>query len=154
MLRLLKRLNRKEWLMIVVSVWFIVIQVSLELAIPDYMTKITNALETSGSTAIDILRPGSRMLLYSLLSVAAAIVVGYFAARVAASFSARLRQAVFDQVSAYSSADINRFSTASLLTRSTNDITQVQTLIAMGMQVLIKAPITAIWAITKIANKN
>ncbi|KRK39867.1 ABC transporter ATP-binding protein [Loigolactobacillus bifermentans] len=154
MLRLLKRLNRKEWLMIVVSVWFIVIQVSLELAIPDYMTKITNALETSGSTAIDILRPGSRMLLYSLLSVAAAIVVGYFAARVAASFSARLRQVVFDQVSAYSSADINRFSTASLLTRSTNDITQVQTLIAMGMQVLIKAPITAIWAITKIANKN
>lgn len=154
MIKLLKRLDRKEWLMIAVSVIFIVAQVGLELAIPDYMTRITNALEESGSSAVDILRPGMRMLAYSLLSVASSIVVGYFAANVAASFSARLRSDVFDQVMDYSTAEINQFSTSSLLTRSTNDITQVQTLIAMGTQMLIKAPITAIWAITKIANKN
>ncbi|ERL65094.1 ABC transporter ATP-binding protein [Schleiferilactobacillus shenzhenensis] len=154
MLKLLKRLNKKEWLTIAVSVLFITAQVGFELAIPGYMTQITTALETKGTTAATILRPGAVMLLYSLLSMASSVIVGYLAAHIAAGFAARVRGQVFDRVMAYSTADINRFSIPSLLTRSTNDITQVQMIIAMGMQVLIKAPITAVWAITKIANKG
>lgn len=154
MLKIIKRFTKKEWLMVFASAVFILLQVGLELAIPGYMTKITTALETAGSTTSDILIPGVQMLIYSLLSVASSIVVGYFAANLAASFSAELRNDVFNQVLDYSETDIGNFSTSSLLTRTTNDITQVQTLIAMGTQALIKAPITAIWAITKIADKN
>ncbi|MDO4670759.1 MAG: ABC transporter ATP-binding protein [Aerococcus sp.] len=154
MLKMFKRLNRKEWFMLFLSVTFIAIQVGLELAIPDNMTKITRALEMPGTTTMDILKPGGKMLLYSLLSVTSAIIVGYFASHVAASFAARLRRDVFDKVMDYSLGDINQFSTASLLTRTTNDVTQLQTLIAIGTQVLIKAPILAIWAMTKIINKN
>lgn len=154
MLKLLKRLNRREWLVIAVSIVFIAAQVGFELAIPGYMTQITTALETKGTGAGDILRPGGVMLLCSLLIMASSIIVGYLAAHVAAGFSARIRGKVFNRVMAYSSADISKFSIPSLLTRTTNDITQVQSIIAMGMQVLIKAPITAVWAITKIANKG
>lgn len=154
MLKLLKRLTKREYAMIAISTIFIAIQVWLELKIPDYMTKITSALGTPGSTTMDILRPGGFMLGLSILSMLSAIVVGYFAARVAAGFSARLRGSVFNQVMDYSTEDINQFSIPSLLTRSTNDITQIQQFIAMGMQVMIKAPITAVWAVTKIANKG
>lgn len=153
-LKMLKRLNRKEWGLLALSFLFIAIQVGLELAIPDNITQMTRSLETSGTTTMDILRPGARMLLYSLLSVGSAVVVGYFASHMAASFAARLRGDVFDQVLDYSLGDINHFSTASLLTRTTNDVTQLQTMIAIGTQVLIKAPILAIWAISKIINKN
>ena len=134
MLKIIKRFTKKEWLMVFASAVFILLQVGLELAIPGYMTKITTALETAGSTTSDILIPGVQMLIYSLLSVASAIVVGYFAANLAASFSAELRNDVFNQVLDYSATDIGNFSTSSLLTRTTNDITQVQTLIAMGTQ--------------------
>lgn len=152
--KILKRLTKKEWTMIVISVFFIAAQVGLELEIPAYMTKITTALETTGTTAADILTPGSIMLLLSVLSMLAAIIVGFFAARVAASFAAELRGDVYDQVMDYSAEDISHFSVPSLLTRSTNDITQLQQFIAMGLQVIIKAPITAVWAIAKIANQN
>ncbi len=154
MFKLLKRLNKREYAMIAISTIFIAIQVWLELKIPDYMTQITTALGTSGSTTTDILDPGLKMLALSILSMCSAIIVGYFAAHVAAGFSARIRGKVFNQVMDYSTEDINQFSIPSLLTRSTNDITQIQTFIAMGMQVIIKAPITAVWAITKIANKG
>lgn len=154
MFKLLKQLNKRDYTMIAISTVFIAIQVWLELKIPDYMTQITNALGTQGSTTMNILSPGSKMLALSILSMLSAIVVGYFAAQVASGFSARIRSKVFNQVSDYSTEDISQFSIPSLLTRTTNDITQIQTFIAMGMQVTIKAPITAVWAITKIANKG
>ncbi len=140
--------------MIAISLVFIVAQVWLELEIPSYMSTITEKLEMKGTTVSQIIQPGMMMILFSVLSAVAAIIVGYFAAHVAAGFTARLRGDVFNQVMDYSTHDIKKFSVSSLLTRSTNDLTQLQQFIAMGLQVIIKAPITAIWAITKIANKG
>lgn len=154
MIKLFKRLNKKEYSMIGISLIFIVLQVWLELEIPSYMSTITEKLEMSGTTVNQILQPGMMMILFSVLSAVASIIVGYFAAHVAAGFTARLRKDVFNQVMDYSTQDIKKFSVSSLLTRSTNDMTQLQQFIAMGLQVIIKAPITAIWAITKIANKG
>lgn len=154
MFKLLKRFNAKEWVLVIVSIAFVAAQVGLELQIPGYMTKITTALETKGSTTGDILGPGGWMLLFSVLSLISSIIVGYIAARVAGGFTARLRSQVFTRVLDYSTADIGQFSVPSLLTRSTNDLTQIQTFVAMGMQVIIKAPIMAVWAMTKIAGKG
>lgn len=154
MLKLFKKLNKKEYGMIGISLIFIIVQVWLELEIPSYMSTITQRLEEKGTTISQILQPGMMMILLSVLSVIASIIVGYFAAHVAAGFTARLRKDIFDQVMDYSTHDIKNFSVSSLLTRSTNDLTQLQQFIAMGLQVIIKAPITAIWAITKIANKG
>ncbi|CAJ1202893.1 putative ABC transporter ATP-binding protein [Companilactobacillus paralimentarius] len=154
MIKLFKRLNKKEYSMIGISLIFIILQVWLELEIPSYMSTITEKLEQSGTTVNQILQPGMMMILFSVLSAVASIIVGYFAAHVAAGFTARLRKDVFNQVMDYSAQDIKKFSVSSLLTRSTNDLTQLQQFIAMGLQVIIKAPITAIWAITKIANKG
>ncbi|KRL44911.1 ABC-type multidrug protein lipid transport system, ATPase component [Companilactobacillus mindensis DSM 14500] len=147
-------MNKKEYSMIGISLIFIVLQVWLELEIPSYMSTITEKLEQHGTTVNQILQPGMMMILFSILSAIASIIVGYFAAHVAAGFTARLRKDVFNQVMDYSTQDIKKFSVSSLLTRSTNDLTQLQQFIAMGLQVIIKAPITAIWAITKIANKG
>lgn len=154
MIKLFKRLNKKEYSMIGISLIFIVLQVWLELEIPSYMSTITEKLEQHGTTVNQILQPGMMMILFSILSAIASIIVGYFAAHVAAGFTARLRKDVFNQVMDYSTQDIKKFSVSSLLTRSTNDLTQLQQFITMGLQVIIKAPITAIWAITKIANKG
>ncbi|AUI71881.1 ABC transporter ATP-binding protein [Companilactobacillus alimentarius] len=154
MLKLFKKLNKKEYLMILASLIFIVVQVGLELEIPSYMSTITEKLEQQGTTVNQILEPGMMMVLLSILSAIALILVGYFAAHVAAGFTARLRSEIFNKVMDYSTQDIKKFSVSSLLTRSTNDLTQLQQFIAMGLQVIIKAPITAIWAITKIANKG
>ena len=154
MIKLFKRLNKKEYSMIGISLIFIIVQVWLELEIPSYMSTITEKLEQQGTTVNQILQPGMMMILFSVLSALSAIIVGYFAAHVAAGFTARLRKDVFNQVMDYSTQDIKKFSVSSLLTRSTNDLTQLQQFIAMGLQVIIKAPITAIWAITKIAGKG
>ncbi|WP_334352518.1 ABC transporter ATP-binding protein [Companilactobacillus sp. HBUAS56257] len=154
MLKLFKKLNKKEYSMILASLVFIVVQVYLELEIPSYMSTITQRLEEKGTTVNQILQPGIMMISLSILSVIASIIVGYFAAHVAAGFTARLRGEIFNQVMGYSTQDIKKFSVSSLLTRSTNDLTQLQQFTAMGLQVIIKAPITAIWAITKIANKG
>lgn len=154
MKKLLGRLNKKEWGLIGLSALLIIIQVGLELQIPSYMTQITTALEMKGTSTSDVLKPGGLMLMLSILSMLTSIAVGFIAAKVAAGFAARLRASVFGQVMDYSNADIKQFSVPSLLTRSTNDITQIQQFVAMGMQVIIKAPITAIWAIFKIANKG
>lgn len=154
MFKLFKRLNRKEYAMIGTILIFIILQVWLELEIPSYMSTITEKLEQQGTTINQILQPGMMMILFSILSAIASIIVGYFAAHVAAGFTARLRKDVFNQVMDYSTQDIKKFSVSSLLTRSTNDLTQLQQFIAMGLQVIIKAPITAVWAITKIANKG
>jgi len=154
MLKIFKRFNRKEWLQICVSLVFIVVQVWLDLKLPDYMSQITRLTQTPGSKMAEIWEAGGYMLLCALGSFAAAVIVGFLASRVAASFSQRLRSSLFSKVDAFSMEEINRFSTASLITRSTNDITQIQMLITMGLQMLIKAPITAVWAVTKIAGKG
>jgi ATP-binding cassette, subfamily B, multidrug efflux pump len=154
MLKILKRLSRKEWLQITVSLVFIVAQVWLDLKTPDYMAQITRLTQTPGSNLADILLAGGKMLLCTLLSFAAAVLVGFYASRIAASFSQRLRSLLFNKVDSFSTEEINRFSTASLITRSTNDVTQIQMLVTMSLQMIIKAPITAVWAITKIAGKG
>lgn len=154
MLRIFKYLKLKEWMQAVISFVFIVAQVWLDLKLPDYMAGITRLVQTPGSKMGDIWEQGFYMLLCALGSVVSAIIVGFFAARIAASFSQRLRSMLFTKVDSFSMEEINRFSTSSLITRSTNDITQIQMLVTMGLQMIVKAPIMAVWAITKIAGKG
>lgn len=154
MIKLLKKLGIKEWLLILVSIVFIVGQVYLDLKLPDYMTEITTFIQTKGTTIKDIMGPGSKMLLCALGSLASAFIVGYFAAYIAATFSKKIRGEVFRKVEDFGMEEVNKFSTGSLITRTTNDVTQVQMVIAMGLQLIIKAPILATWAISKIAGKN
>lgn len=154
MIKILAYLRKKEWLSIFVSLVFIVFQVWLDLKTPEYMAEITTLLQTPGTTTGDLLIPGGYMLLCALGSMVAAMIVGYFASRVAAGLSRRLRAEVFEKTLSFSMEEINEFSTSSLITRSTNDITQIQFVIAMGLQAIVKAPIMAVWAITKIAGKS
>ena len=154
MFKILKRLKAAEWLQALVSLVFIVVQVWLDLKLPEYMSEITTLTQSPGSELSDIWLAGGKMLLCALGSLVSAIIVGFFAARIAASFSQKLRSELFTKVDSFSMEEINRFSTASLITRSTNDITQVQMLITMGLQMMIKAPIMAVWALTKIIGKG
>ena len=159
MLKIFKRLTAKEIIMMIIAVLFVCLNVFLDLKIPDYMSDITSLLSTQGTKAKDIFAwnldaPGMRMVLLSLGSFAASVVVGFLAARIAASFSTRLRDDIFHSVLNFSDAEIKKFSIPSLLTRTTNDITQIQLVFTMGIQVITKGPIMAIWAITKIADKN
>ena len=154
MLKLLKYLTKGEWGLAVLALGFIVAQVWLDLTMPDYMSEITTLVQTEGSAMSDILIAGGKMLACALGSFAASIVAAVCAARIAANFAATLREKLFDQVQSFSMAEIGKFSTASLITRSTNDVMQVQMLIVMGLQVLLKAPIMAVWAIFKIAGKS
>ena len=154
MLKILKYMRKKDWLLVLCSVAFIVVQVYLDLKLPDYMASITKMVETKGSRMHDILTSGGWMLLCALGSLVSSVIVAGFAVRVASNFCKRLRELQYNQVESFSMREINGFSTASLITRSTNDITQVQMIIAMGLQVFIKAPITAVWAVTKIAGKG
>lgn len=154
MLKLLKYLTKQDWGFAVLALVFIVAQVWLDLTMPDYMSQITTLVQTQGSAMSDILIAGGKMLACALGSFAASIIAAICAARIAANFSATLREKLFDQVQSFSMAEIGKFSTASLITRSTNDVMQVQMLIVMGLQVLLKAPIMAVWAICKIAGKS
>ena len=154
MFKLLKRLGVKGWLMMCASLIFVVAQVWLDLRVPDYMSSVTRIVSTPGGTVSDVLAEGGKMLLCAIGSVATAVIVGYFAANVAAAFSHRLRGDVFRRVESFSMEEISGFSTASLITRTTNDITQIQLIVAMGLQVVIRAPIMAVWAVGKISTKN
>ncbi|WP_223555236.1 ABC transporter ATP-binding protein [Lysinibacillus sphaericus] len=154
MLKIFKYLKPKEWTLIVASIVFIVGQVWLDLKLPDYMSKITTLVQTEGSKTSEIWSAGGKMLLCALGSMILAVIVGYFAAKVATSLSKELRKGVFDKTLSFSMEEINGFSIASLITRSTNDITQIQQTVAMGLQVMIKAPILATWAILKIMGKS
>ncbi len=154
MIRIFRHLKSKEWSLILISVVLITAQVWLDLKLPDYMNEITKLLQTKGSTMSDIWRSGGKMLLCALGSGVASVMVGYIAARVAAGFSHTLRAKLFSRVEAFSMEEINGFSTASLITRSTNDITQIQMMVAMGMQIAIKSPIMAVWAVFKISSKS
>ncbi len=154
MIKLLKRLSPVEWVLALVSTLLVASQVYLDLRLPDFMSEITTIITTPGSQMSEIWGAGGKMLLCALGSLASSIAVGYLAARIAAGFAKRLRYDVFTKVQSFSLGEISHFSTPSLITRSTNDVTQVQMLIAMGLQVMIKAPIMAVWAIIKIAGKG
>lgn len=154
MFKIFKRLSAKEWGMIILSTIFILLAVWMDLKTPEYMSKITTLLQNKGTTTSDIMDPGSKMLLFSFGSFLMAVFVGFLAARTAASFTTRLRSDIFNQVADYSQAEIKRFSVPSLLTRTTNDLTQLQIMITMGIQVVTRGPIMAIWALTKIWGKS
>ena len=149
-----KHLKKPEWGGMIVCLIFIVTQVWLDLKLPDYMSEITRLVQTEGSAMGDIWVQGSYMLFCALGSLISAVIVGFFAARIAATLSKRLRESLYTKVESFSMQEINQFSNASLITRSTNDITQVHMVFAMGLQVMIKAPILAVWAILKILGKN
>src|SRR5574344_2314389 len=154
MKNILKNLKKKEIIYILISIIFIVFEVWLELKIPDYMTEITNLVKTAGSKMSEILTQGAYMLLCAGGSLVSAVLVGYFAASISATFSFNIRKKLFNQVESYSMEEMKKFSISSLITRTTNDITNIQMLISMGLQMIIKAPITAVWAICKIINKG
>lgn len=154
MIKLLKNLTKKEWFLALISLILIIVQVWLELKMPDYMSEITVLVQTEGSQMSDIIKNGAYMLSCALGSLVSAVIVGYLVATVAANFSKSVRKKLFDKVEDLAMSEVKGFSTSSLITRTTNDITQVQMLVAMGLQLMIKAPITAIWAITKILNKS
>lgn len=153
LLKLFKYLKAKEWLFFVFSLVFVCVQVVLDLMIPDYMSQITTLIETPGSAISQVWSAGGMMLLCALGSLAASVAVCFFASRIAAAFSRRLRKAMFDKVESFTLEEINAFSTASLITRSTNDVAQVQAIVVMSLQVVVKAPLMAVWAIMKIAGK-
>ena len=154
MIKIFKNFTKKDWSLIIICLAFIILQVWLDLKLPAYMSKITMLVQTTGSTMDEIIESGVKMLGCALGSLASSVVVAIFAARVATNFAANLRERLFDKVQAFSMEEIGSFSTASLITRSTNDISQIQTLVVMGLQAIIKAPIMAVWAIFKIAGKS
>ena len=154
MFKLLKNLNKRDVLVILICFVLIAGQVWLELKMPDYMSQITVLVETEGSSFNEIIKNGIFMVLCAAGSLASAVIVGYLASRVSATLSLKIRKKLFTKVQNLAMNEIKQFSTSSLITRTTNDITQIQMLMAMGLQLIIKSPIMAIWAIRKILTKN
>ena len=154
MLKLLRTMTKKEFLLALLCIVFILLQVYLELEIPDYMTEITTLVTTRTDAMGEILRAGGKMLLCALGSLASSVIVAVGVARIASRFGAKLRLRLFDRVLEFSNEELGRFSNASLITRSTNDVMQVQNALVMGFQAMVKAPVTAVWAILKIWNKK
>ena len=154
MFKLIKRLERKDVLCAIICVTLMLFHVCLELKVPDYMSGITQLVQTEGNQISEIINQGIKMLICAFGSLACSIVVGYFAARVASGFSATLRKDIFTKVEKMGVAEIKKFSTSSLITRTTNDVMQVEMLVGMGLQAMLKAPIMAVWAILKILDKG
>ncbi|MBR2784996.1 MAG: ABC transporter ATP-binding protein [Clostridia bacterium] len=154
MFKLLKNLNRKDWLLALCCLILVVSQVYFELRMPDYMSQITRLVQTEGSAMEDILINGLYMVGCALASFILMGTAGYFSATVSSNFSMRTRKKLFDKVERLDMAEIKQFSTSSLITRTTNDITQIQMVVAMGLQLMIKAPVTAVWAVFKILGKG
>ena len=154
MFKLIKKLNKKQSLIILVSIVFIAFQVYLDLKLPDYMQEITSLLQSSSTKIKDILIPGGKMLSCAFLSLLGAFITGYLTSLLSSSFSKNLRSDIFRKVNDLEEAKIKGFTTSSLITRTTNDVTQIQMFLSMGLQLMIKAPIMAVWAIIKIVNKN
>ena len=154
MIKLIKNFEKKDYTLVLLIVILIVVQVWLDLKMPDYMSEITKLVKTEGSNMSDILYNGGFMLLCSLGSLTSTIISGYFLALLSSKFSSNIRKKLFYKVESLSLNEIKKFETSSLITRTTNDISQVEMLIGMGLQLLIKAPITAVWAICKIVNKS
>ena len=154
MIKLIKNLGKREWIFSLICLILICSQVWLDLKMPDYMSKITVLVQSEGSQILDIIINGVYMILCALGSLIAAIITGYFVADIASTFSMNVRKKIFSKVNSLSIQEVKQFSTSSLITRTTNDVTHVEMFIGMGLQLLIKSPITAVWAITKILNKN
>ena len=154
MFKLFKNFNTKDLLIIILCIIFVVIQVWLDLKLPDYMSSITRLVQTEGSSMNEIILQGVYMLLCAFGSLLSAICVGYMSSLLSANFSKILRKKIFNKVEDFGTEEIKKFSTSSLITRTTNDVTQIEMLISMGLQLLIKAPIMAVWAISKILNKS
>ena len=154
MLKLLKDFTKKDYLIIFIIILLIIFQVWLDLRLPDYMSQITVLVQSEGSQMSEILEQGGYMLLCAGGSLVSAIIVGYLASLLSASFSRTLMKKLFEKVENFGMEEINKFSTSSLITRTTNDVTNIQMFISMGLQMLIKAPITAVWAVLKILNKS
>ena len=154
MIKLLKEFNKKDYFLIFVCSLLIVFQVWLDLKLPDYMSSITKLVQTEGSKMSDVLSQGSYMLLCAFGSLISAFIVGYLTSYISSTFSQKIRKSLFSKVQSFSMEEIKKFKTSSLITRTTNDITNIQMFISMGLQMLIKAPITAVWAILKILGKN
>ena len=154
MVKIFRYLSKTEYALAGVSLLFIIAQVWLDLKLPDYMNEITKLVQTEGSEMSEILSAGGMMLLCAVTSLLSAVIVAVIVAKIAANYSARLREKLFRKVQSLSTEEINHFSIPSLITRTTNDITQVQMLIVMGLQAMVKAPILAVWAILKISNKS
>ena len=154
MINLFKYLKKREIIGIIFSIALVVVQVWLELSMPDYMSEITRLVQTDGSLMSDILIAGGKMCLCAFGSLIASIVVCYLASNIASSFATVIRSKIFDKISKFSIAEMKKFSTSSLITRTTNDVTQVDMVIGLGLQMLVKAPIMAVWAILKILDKG
>ncbi len=154
MLKLMKNFTKKDVMTIIACIIIMIFQVWIELRLPEYMSTITRLIQTSGSTIPEVLKQGSHMLLCAFGSMTSAIMIGYLASGLSASFSLALREKVFKKVQKLAEAEIKKFSTSSLITRTTNDVTQIEMLISFGLQALIKAPIMAVWAISKILGKS
>ena len=154
MIKLLKNLGKKDWGLAIICLILIIGQVWLDLKLPDYMSEITVLVQTEGGQMSEILKNGGYMLECALGSLISAIIVGYLASKISATFSMKVRKKLFSKVENLAMNEVKQFSTSSLITRTTNDITQIQMVISMGLQLMIKAPITAVWAVTKILNKS
>ena len=154
MFKLFKNFNKKDILMVLLCIFLMIFQVWIELKLPDYMSEITRLIELGNNNISEIVKQGIYMLLCAFGSMVSAIIIGYFAASLSASFSLKLREKVFKKVNDLSTKEIKEFKTSSLITRTTNDVTQVEMLIALGLQALIKAPIMAFWAVSKIVGRS
>ena len=154
MIKLFKNLNKKDLLIVLTCILIMVFQVWIELRLPEYMSEITRLIETNKDNISEIMMQGVYMLLCAFLSMISAIIIGYFASSLSASFSLKIREKVFKKVNDLSNKEMKEFKTSSLITRTTNDVTQIEMLIAMGLQALIKAPIMAFFAVSKILGKS
>lgn len=154
MIKMFKKFTKKDWLMVLFSVILIVFQVWLDLKLPDYMSEITRLIQTENSSMAEILTQGGFMIACALGSLVSAIIVGYLTSNLSANFSLNLRSRIFRKVGKFGMQEVKQFQTSSLITRTTNDVTQLEMFIAMGLQMLIKAPIMAFWAVSKILNKS
>ena len=154
MIKVFKQFNKKDWALVFVVAILIVFQVWLDLKLPDYMSEITRILQSEGYIIKDILAQGGYMLLCAFGSLGSAVIVGYITSFISADFSMNLRRRIFKKVEDFGMTEIKKFETSSLITRTTNDVTQLEMLVAMGMQMIIKSPVMCVWAITKIINKN
>lgn len=154
MLKIFKNFNKKDVCLILLCIGLIAFQVWLDLKLPEYMSTITSLIQTEGNVMRDILLNGGYMLLCAFGSLLSSVVVGYLASNISANFSLNLRKKIFDKVCGFTTAEIKKFSVSSLITRTTNDVTQLEMLISMGLQLLIKAPIMAVWAVSKIVDKS
>lgn len=154
MFKLFKNLTKKDILFIIISLTLVVFQVWVELRMPDYMSSISRLVQTEGSKMSDIIHEGALMLACACASLVSSCIVGYYAANIASSFATTIRSKIFNKIQEYSSEEMKKFETSSLITRTTNDVTQVDMIIGLGLQMLVKAPIMAVWAVLKILDKG